>query len=60
MAIEGNTAREREIAESMAAMLDARAIYKSGKGFELSNDWRDRLRAIGLDGSKRSTDITSL
>jgi|ERR1051326_263717 hypothetical protein len=49
IAIEGNTATEREVAEAMATMLDARAIYKSNAGFELVNDWRDRLRTIGFD-----------
>ncbi len=55
IAIEGNTASEKEVAEAMATMLDARAIYKSAAGFELLKDWRDRLRTIGFDLSKKHT-----
>jgi hypothetical protein len=50
--IEGNAATERDVAEAMATMFDARAIYKSATGFELVNDWRDRLQMIGFDISK--------
>jgi hypothetical protein len=47
IAFEGNTATEADIAEALAWMLDAGAIYRSGRGLELSNNWRDRLQVIG-------------
>lgn len=52
-AFEGNAATQTEIAEALASMLGAGAVYKSGRGLELSNNWRDRLQVMGLNDSKK-------